>query len=494
MKIKNYKAVWLLFAVYLIGLLALHKQVFLYSDDYGYASLSYGHYMGTNGLRYGLSDILKYLKWHYMNWGGRILYFFFEICSLKIGLGFIQYFQALIIWCIGLISFLLVKEEGQSDFHKAALIVFMFGTLGLEVFNRGVLWFSASVSYVWPLLPLFLLVYIRGHFKTPNKATAALGIAAAFLAAFSFEQIAVLTIIYLLSSFVIERIQGQWNKHDWGILAAAILGGALELLAPGNFIRSTHSAYDLFNQLSILGKIRRNFPFLLEKNLGKDNKFFVIALILVGFFIIWYCQDKRKKSRVLLGIDRIAYLFSTSIMVLMWRMDIPIFMGIFCRTVWAALFSYHVIVTLWKLRRFDLTALFLGGLCSEGMMLVSPSIEIRCVVPFDFVLMVIAASAIGGELQKGIDIGKTAVICITGILGIVNMSDLVCGYHDNMMINTIKILINGQEYHTVIDKGFVSTAVPKEVLETGYVEINLLDEASGVLSDSFVWIDEDSIK
>ncbi len=240
-------------------------------------------------------------------------------------------------------------------------------------------------------------------------------------------------------------------------------------------------------------------------------------------------------------------------------------------------------------------------------MLVSPSIEIRCVVPFDFVLMVIAASAIGGELQKGIDIGKTAVICITGILGIVNMSDLVCGYHDNMMINTIndsklreksiritagedittiilyklfddayaadvpyqksflefwikyyyeipqsvsfvwkdinelglvrevvtsdmpvirsiypdmidettkynedgslsmgvtpevmlyslKILINGQEYHTVIDKGFVSTAVPKEVLETGYVEINLLDEASGVLSDSFVWIDEDSIK
>ena len=74
------------------------------------------------------------------------------------------------------------------------------------------------------------------------------------------------------------------------------------------------------------------------------------------------------------------------------------------------------------------------------------------------------------------------------------MSDLVCGYHDNMMINTIKILINGQEYHTVIDKGFVSTAVPKEVLETGYVEINLLDEASGVLSDSFVWIDEDSIK
>ena len=55
-------------------------------------------------------------------------------------------------------------------------------------------------------------------------------------------------------------------------------------------------------------------------------------------------------------------------------------------------------------------------------------------------------------------------------------------------------MINGQEYHTVIDKGFVSIAVPKEVLETGYVEINLLDEASGVLSDSFVWIDEDSIK
>lgn len=605
-RLKN-KAVWLLFAIYLIGLTVLHSQVFLYFDDYGYASLSYGYNVGTSGLHYGLADILKFLGWQYFNWGGRILYFFFEICSLKLGLEFMQFLQALIIWGMGIVSWLLVKEEDKNNLLKAAVIVFMFGTLGLPVLNRGVFWFTASVLYVWPLFPLFILVYIRRHLENGNRAIAACGIIAAFLAAFSYEQIAVLTVVYMAVSFVIDWKKRQWKRCEWGMLAAAVLGGMLELLAPGNFVRAATSRYDEFNQLSIFGKIGKNFPKLLEMNFGKDNSFFVIVLVLAGAFIIWYCRDRGKKSQIRFWCDMAVYVFFTAMLVLIWRVELSAFISNGCRIVWIALFSYHVIVMLWKMQRFDLTALFIGGLCSMGMMVMVPAIPERCMLPFDFVLIIIVAASMGLEGRKGINIEKVAVVCVVGILGIINMSGIAEGYRDNRIINIIndgklhekamriaggedistvilyklfddayaadmpyqqsfmeywmkyyyeipqsvsfvwkdmdemgtvrevimsdtpvirsvypetidettqynedgslnigvtpevmsdymRIVINGEVYNTVIDQGFVSTTVPEEILAGGYAEIRLLDEASGNMSDSVIWLGKDTVQ
>lgn len=602
--IKN-KAVWLLFAAYLVGLIALHKQVFLYFDDYGYASLSYGYNVGTSGLHYGLVDVLKYLGWHYFNWGGRILYFFFEICSLKLGLEFIQCIQALIIWAMGLVSFLLVKENEQNNFYKAAVIVFMFGTLGLLVLNKGIFWFSASVLYVWPLFPLFVLVYIRRclNIHKHNKALVVCCIVVAFMAAFSYEQIAVLTVTYMVVSFGIDLKHKRWKKCEWGVLTVAAVGGMLQLLAPGNFARAATSRYDEFNGLNLFGKISLNFPKLLEMYFGKDNRFFVIALILAGVLIIWSCRDRNRKFRGHFWLDIAVYLFFAGMLVLSWGVEVPMFICIGCRVVWTAQFSYHVIVMLWKMERFDLVALFIGGLCSVGMMVVSPAVPERCMLPFDFVVIIVVAAAMGADGRSGVNIKKIAVICAVGILGIINMSDIARGYRDNYDINIIndsklrekamriasgeeintiilyklfddtyaadmpyqqsfmeywikyyyeipqsvsfvwedinemgtvkevvmcdtpvirsiypemldettqynedgslnigvtpevmsdylQIMINGEVYNTVIDRGFVSTCVPKEILVSGYLEINLFDQASDIISDSVIWGEE----
>lgn len=605
-KIKH-KAIWLLFAAYLVFLIVLHRQVFLYFDDYGYASLSYGYNVGTSGLHYGFGDILKFLGWHYFNWGGRILYFFFEICSLKLGLEFMQHLQALIIWGIGFVSYLLVKEDEKNDFYKATVIVFMFGTLGLLVLNKGVFWFTAAVLYVWPLLPLFILVYIRRNLNTSNRVMVVCGVVIAFLASFSYEQIAVLTSTYMVVSFVIDRVRGRWKKHEWGMLVAAIVGAMLELLAPGNFVRSATSRYDEFNSLSIFGKISQNLPEILEINFGRDNKFFVIPLVLAGLLAVWYCWDRNRKSIARLWGNMAVYLFFSSMLFLMWGMEVPMFVSNSCRIIWVVLFSFHMIVMLWKMARFDLAALFIGGLCSEGMMLVAPTIPERCMLPFDFVVIIVAAAAMGVEVRQGINIGKIAIVCVAGILGIINMSDIASGYHDNLAINVIndsklreksmriaagedidtivlykllddayaadmpyqqsymeywmkyyyeipqsvsfvwgdideigpvrevvmcdipvirsiypemidettqynedgslnigvtpevmsdnlQIMINGEVYNTVIDRGFVSTCVPKEVLGGDSLEISLFDQASGIISDSVIWMERDDTK
>lgn len=54
-RFKN-KIICLLFAGCLNGLIALHKQVLYYFDDYGYARLSYGYNVGTIGLHYSFVD------------------------------------------------------------------------------------------------------------------------------------------------------------------------------------------------------------------------------------------------------------------------------------------------------------------------------------------------------------------------------------------------------------------------------------------------------
>ncbi len=595
-KLKN-KAAWILFAVYFLFLFVLHGQVFLYFDDYGYGSLSYGYSVGTNGLHYGFADIITYLGWHYLNWGGRVLYFFLEICSIKMGLEFIQAIQTLIIWGIGFFSYLLVKDGKSTDLYKALLSVFLFGTLGLNVFNRGIFWFSASVSYVWPLLPLLVLVYLRRILREKYSAVMVVcAVLAAFLAAFSYEQIAVLAFVYVVTDFAIARIQGRIAKYDWGILGVTICGAALELLAPGNFVRSSDPRYSEFYEMSIWGKMGDTLPKLLEMNFGVDNCFMVIVLILAGFLAILYCSSKR----LYLWLGMVVYSISSGALLFLWKIETPIYISVGCRMIWVTVFLLYMITMLWKMRSFDLCALFIGGLCAEGMMLLTPTLPERCMIPFDFVIFIVIAASVGTGRGQYKMLFPTVFVCITGVLSIVNMSDIVKGYSNNYAINMIndnklreksmriaagedigtiilyrlpddayaadmpyqqqymeywmknyyeipqeiqfvwenmnnigttremvvsekpkilsiypeliddttqynedgslnigvtpeimsnylQIMINGEIYNTVIDRGFVSTSVTKDMLENEYLEISLFDQSSGEQSDRVEW-------
>ncbi len=428
------RIIWFIFAVYFLFLYKLHRQVFLYFDDYGYASLSYGFSVGTSGLQYGIGDIIEYLTWHYLNWGGRVLCFFFEISSIKMGLEFIQIIQALILWGIGFLSYLLIRENKNADLYKALSIVLLFGTLGLIVLNKGVFWFSASVAYVWPLLPLFALVYMRGILRkkySTIKVVCAMVIA--FTAAFSYEQIAVLIVVYVVMDCVFARLYGQKQKYEWGILAATICGAALEIFAPGNFVRSSNPIYNNFREMSIWDKLSANVPHLLEMNFGVNNRAFTIVLIVTGLLAILYCE--RKGLRLCLGLA--AYL-SMSVMVLcLWKIDMPIYAGAVCRAIWVMLFVVYMISMLWKMQRSDLCALFIGGLCSEGMILFTPTLPGRCMIPFDFVLIIVIGSAAGIEFSRCNVAPKVLLICLTCVLSVANMTGIFRGYCDNYDINMI---------------------------------------------------------
>lgn len=77
MKDKNKlkKIAFMIGAIFSCLIIIQHQYVVMSFDDYGYASLTYGWTGNTEGMDYTIKNIFQFLKWHYLNHGGRILYF-----------------------------------------------------------------------------------------------------------------------------------------------------------------------------------------------------------------------------------------------------------------------------------------------------------------------------------------------------------------------------------------------------------------------------------
>lgn len=103
-------------------------------------------------MEYGLRDIFTYLRWHYLNWGGRILYFFYEILFLRLGgLTLIRIVQSIVITVIAYETYLLARGKGKDSLLLAFADILLWGTISIKVLREGVYWFTASVLYVWPI-------------------------------------------------------------------------------------------------------------------------------------------------------------------------------------------------------------------------------------------------------------------------------------------------------------------------------------------------------
>ena len=78
---------WLIWLGFVLFLLYQHSLVWMHIDDFGYASLNYAVNVGTVGNDYTVADVFKYLYLHYMEWGGRVLFygiaiFIYHFCGL----------------------------------------------------------------------------------------------------------------------------------------------------------------------------------------------------------------------------------------------------------------------------------------------------------------------------------------------------------------------------------------------------------------------------
>lgn len=272
-------AAFLLFGIYL---LLQHSYVDMYFDDYGYASLTYGWTGNTEGTSFGISTLFHYLIWHYMNHGGRILAFFFEISIFRIGgLALMQIIQAVVILAMAYLCFQILKRNDFSDFLLVLLIFTIYGTVGIRVARDGIYWYSASIYYLWAFLPFLLAIYLE---KRDEKQKILIGMCC-FAASFSQEQMAIFCVSFFIGKALFDKkVNGTFNWYHKISVSLSIIGAAIEILAPGNFVRAATAQTEQTN--SFLVQFWGNISDLADKICGHDNIIFMSVLTLAVFCVL----------------------------------------------------------------------------------------------------------------------------------------------------------------------------------------------------------------
>lgn len=458
---KGIKRNILIIISFLFGLLILleHHYVFIVFDDYGYASLSYGWTENSAGMAYTMKDIWKFLSWHYFNWGGRVLCFFFEIIVCRLGgVELIQVVQAIIIISIYVLSGKIISRVTHCDYWGCiAISLVLYGTFDLITLRESVFWYSASVAYVWPLLPLlgsiYLYLLLQENETRFRKCTV---VFLAFLAGFSQEQIAVLTVVWIicimLLDYVWEGIKNNQKKkipnYIWGMCGSAILGGMLTIMAPGNFIRSGREEYAEFYSKTILSRLLYNIDRIIKINIGYDNWLFVlIVTIFCGLAVSIYLHKKKICIMSLVYVMYYIYEHLTTV---------PYAIGIVVRGVWTVNFLILLCTYYYKRRNFLFISMLVAGICSQGAMIVTPGIPIRCHTMMEFVLHIIVAECIINIYMSEIYRTKNVLRIVAGgcvfalcLFSLCNLGGIIskCKQNDGInKINHYKLKEAGERY------------------------------------------------
>ena len=290
-------------------LLFQYRSIFLHFDDFGYASLSFGYTENQHGMSWTMGDLLSFLKWHYFNWGGRILYYGIGIIAMRIGEQFIQVFQALILFVISVLTYQFIQKE-EEDIFASCMAVCTYGLFGISPACDGIFWYSASEGYVWPFAPLLCGVCLLRKIKLTNKNTFYLCLLF-FAAAFSHEQVAIVTIAFVMVYGVKLYREKSISLQYLYITGFTFLGGILEILAPGNFVRASVKENEAFQALTFIEKVVRNLHKTLKINMNITNIPLLVGLILILFLLGYYFAfEKQIKWRyVLIGINALSSVF-----------------------------------------------------------------------------------------------------------------------------------------------------------------------------------------
>jgi hypothetical protein len=425
----------LIFLAFFAALLFEHRALYMGHDDYGYASLSYIGYGGPWGMsNTSFWNVLQFLAAHYCKWGGRVLYFFFEIILLRGGIRVYRLAQCAVILLIFWAMYALVRRVPGDNAGKsargeaarpagdvrgaeksvrpagdnpwlAALLCLCYGIIGLQVMRDSVFWITASVLYLWPLLPLFLFFVIyTGAGRRSGFSLFVCGLLC-FMAAWSQEQLSVMAVAAVGLYALIRTVKNRRiAPSDAAMVLAAAAGFLVLMLAPGQSARMAMNAD--FYSLSLMEKLMRNVPIILFGMFvpldGNMIPFFF--LISAAFLTAWNLgRSVRLSGKLIHGSALALELF---VLILTATVEGGGF-GYFYQQAQNTSFAVPVLgltvlgiawmlleVLLALLAENDLVGFCLvaGGILSEVCMVISPVFPDRSLTPWDFsVFFMIAA-------------------------------------------------------------------------------------------------------
>ncbi|WP_318509321.1 DUF6056 family protein [Bacillus sp. T3] len=378
----------IIFALFLLFLILQHQYIYLYFDDYGHASLSYGKVIpNVNGTNFNFEQFIAWISWYYMEWGGRVVYYFlFLIPLLSKSISLFMFIQSIILFFIFFYMYKIIQIFSEKFCPLITIIslITLFGLISIDLLKESVYWASASVCYIWSLLPLLMGIYYfinasRNKESNINKWESILISGLFFFAASSFEQSGAAALVFVISYTLFSLIKGKKVSLKLVIPSFffSLLGVSIQYLSPGNYQRMKLMHAD-FLELSFLDKLRSGVPSIVNYIFDPRISIFIVILSILSIAsIVFYCKHSGKRFCYLLCAMPILYLIN---IYFGFEMDISFKYLLF------AILSISLLLFLSEID--EVVPLFITIYSSIFCLVLSPVLQLRSLVFFLILLFI----------------------------------------------------------------------------------------------------------
>ena len=417
-----------IWATFLGFLFLQYHKVFLYYDDYGYMSMTYG-WPPQSGISNKLFYSLSYLYHSYFDVNGRIFTNLLLIVSAN--LGGLTFMRIVMPICIASIYYLIYKWIVPENDKREAWMVSLFlllsyGLFPVSVVNCGFYWFAAAYGYV---IPTMLFLWLVSIYR--NEKYAKLRYLLVFVLCISSEQAIVMTVTWILSNMIYHYVKKHpINRADVFLLAESFLSSAILIGSPASRSRLTGSAdYQI-------GLIERTLDYMKRTIMQMDSLGKVIQCIIL-FTLLISCVTLFQKTKNKLALPGIIYaLFSCAVHLLWAKNLVP---ATFFAVIWGGLYLLFLVYGFWYCALSDhrISLILLSMYSAVGIMFLMPEAPMRVYIPFLFLLTLICGYVYVHILEIPLKLLTACLLVMLGFISISNIGQTYKEYSKNAKILTI---------------------------------------------------------
>ncbi|WP_044914230.1 DUF6056 family protein [Butyrivibrio sp. WCE2006] len=386
----------LVFGVFFFFLIMQHHFVGMYFDDFGNSSLSYGYDSSNiSGTDYGIKDLLEWAVFIYHNWGGRIIYALMLIPLQKNGPHLFMAIQAVIIILTYIVALKLLKLYYKETNDVIAAIVFVvgYGILKGDTLSNGYYWASASVLYVWPLLPFLSSIYFYERLVNKIKSGSKISfkdwwmfIVLFPLAVLSQEQLGGGFFVWALFRAGIDFFAGSKWKGNIVIVVSSFALLAMMILAPGNFARMESNTE--YFEMSFWDKIVNSFNMLMELLNHSDMLWFNVVLTIFGLGMMMLLYNKMNKVAWILEIVLIIPCLLEKAGELLLNVHISTEMKNLLFFVFQVVLCIGIVEFFVIFKMAEFIPIMMAAISSVYCLLIAPTFSLRQCIPYVFLSVI----------------------------------------------------------------------------------------------------------
>lgn len=289
---------YIILVVFFILQLRLHAFVYLYGDDYYYASY----------FKDGLKGFIELTKIHYMQVNGRAFIHMLDEFMLFSGIGIWRIFNPMVISVIVVTiakiasSYYKINKAINEEklkikaFYKKSLVIsiLLFSMLNIWITRQSVYWATGSFNYLFPVMLLMLFFYLYKK-DVYNGIKSKWLFLLAFFSAFTVEQAGFVVIfinIYILFDIWLKK--NKISKVYIINFIFSIIAYATVVFAPGNSVRTTY--YTEFYENSLFTNIMNNTFSILDTIFFHEG-IYIFAMLMI-LYIIFVTLNSKPSSRI----------------------------------------------------------------------------------------------------------------------------------------------------------------------------------------------------